>query len=156
VTRTDTGSRIVAATPQALYDAFVDPKAVAQWRPPTGMRAEIYSFEPHVGGGYRMAFVYASDDPEVRGKTTEKADVFTGTFVELVPGERVVERATFESDDPAFAGIMSVTTTFGSAAEGTAEVTMACSDVPEGIGAADHAAGIASSLANLAAYAERG
>jgi hypothetical protein len=32
---------------------------------------------------------------------------------------------------------------------------MACSDVPEGISAADHAAGIASSLANLAADAER-
>ncbi len=155
MTRTDTGSRVIGATPQALYDAFVDPRAVAAWRPPAGMRAEIYNFEARVGGGYRMAFVYESDDPAVRGKSTEKADVFTGTFVELVPGERIIERATFESDDPAFAGIMSVTTTFRSAAEGTAEVTMACSDVPEGIGAADHAAGIASSLANLAAYAER-
>ena len=90
----------------------------------------------------------------MRGKSTEKADVFTGTFAELVPGERIVERATFESDDPAFAGTMTVTTTFRQVADGT-EVTMACSDVPEGISAADHAAGIASSLANLAAYAER-
>ncbi len=104
--------RIIRATPQALYDAFVDPQAVAQWRPPAGMRAEIYNFEVRVGGGYRMAFVYASDDPEVRGKTTEKADVFTGTFVELVPDARIVEQATFESDDPAFAGVMTVTTTF--------------------------------------------
>lgn len=154
MTRTDTGSRIIRATPQSLYDAFVDPRAVAEWRPPAGMRAEIFNFEARVGGGYRMAFVYESDDPAVRGKSTEKADVFTGTFVELVPGERIVERATFESDDPAFAGVMTVTTTFRSVANGT-EVTMACSDVPEGISAADHAAGIASSLANLAAYAER-
>jgi uncharacterized protein YndB with AHSA1/START domain len=152
--RIDTGSRIIRATPQALYDAFLDPDAVAQWRPPVGMRAEIYNFGAHVRGSYRMAFVYASDDPAVRGKSTEKADVFTGTFVELVPGERIVERATFESDDPAFAGTMTVTTTLRQVADGT-EVTMACSDVPEGISAADHAAGIASSLANLAAYAER-
>ena len=155
MTRIDTGSRIIRATPQALYDAFLDPKAVAQWRPPAGMRAEIYNFDARVGGGYRMAFVYARHDPAVRGKTTENADVFGGTFVELVPGERIVERATFESDDPAFAGVMTVTTTFRPMAEGT-KVTMACSDVPQGISAADHAAGIASSLANLAAYAERG
>ena len=154
MTRTDTGSRIITATPQALYDAFLDPQAVAQWRPPAGMTAEIYNFDARVGGGYRMAFVYVSDDPEVRGKSTEKADVFTGTFDELVPGERIVERATFESDDPAFAGVMTVTTTFRPVANGT-EVTMACSDVPEGISAVDHADGIASSLANLAAYAER-
>ncbi|MTD93065.1 ATPase [Hyphomicrobium sp. xq] len=153
--RIDTGSRIIRATPQALYDAFLDPQAVAQWRPPAGMRAEIYNFDARVGGGYRMAFVYASDDPAVRGKSTGKADVFTGTFVELVPDARIAEQATFESDDPAFAGVMTVTTTFRPVAEGT-EVTMACSDVPAGISAADHAVGIASSLANLAAYAERG
>ena len=48
---------------------------------------------------------------------------------------------------------MTVTTTFRVVAEGT-EVTMVCSDVPEGISAADHADGIASTLANLAAYTE--
>jgi uncharacterized protein YndB with AHSA1/START domain len=151
--RTDTGSRIIRATPQVLYEAHVDPQALAQWRAPAGMRAEIYNFEPRVGGGYRMALVYETDDPDVRGKTTEKADVFGGTFVELVPGRRIVERVAFESDNPSFAGTMTVTTTFRPVAEGT-EVTMACSDVPDGISAEDHAVGIASSLANLAAYAE--
>ena len=152
--RTDTGSRIIRATPQALYQAHVNPQALAQWRAPAGMRVEIYNFEPRVGGGYRMALVYESDDPAVRGKTSEKADVFAGTFVELVPGKRIVERVAFESDDPAFAGAMTITTTFRPMGEDT-EVTMACSEVPAGISAEDHAAGIASSLANLAAYAER-
>ena len=41
----------------------------------------------------------------------------------------------------------------GPAAEGT-EVTVVCSGVPSGISAEDHAAGIASSLANLAAFVE--
>lgn len=149
--RTDKGSSIIAASPEALYEAHIDPSAVAQWRPPAGMRAQIYSFEAAVGGGYRMAFVY--DDPGARGKTTENADVFTGTFVVLEPGRRIVERVTFASDDPAFAGTMTVTTTFKPVDGGT-EVTATCTDVPSGISAEDHAAGIASSLANLATYAE--
>jgi uncharacterized protein YndB with AHSA1/START domain len=153
ISRTDTGSRIVRATPEALYNAHLDPAAVGQWRPPHGMRAEIYSFEPRVGGGYRMAFIYEDTAAAVRGKTTEKADVFTGTFIELVPERRIAERVTFESDDPAFAGAMTVTTTFVAVAGGT-EVTITCADVPPGISAADHAAGIASTLANMAAFVE--
>jgi uncharacterized protein YndB with AHSA1/START domain len=151
VSRTDTGSRVIRASAEKIYAAHVDPQSVAQWRPPQGMRAEIYNFNARVSGGYRMAFVY--EDASVLGKTTEHADVFEGTFVDLVPNERIVERATFESDDPAFAGVMTITTTFRPVAEGT-EVTMTCSDVPEGTSAADHAAGIASSLANLADYVE--
>lgn len=34
--RTDTASRIIKATPQRIYDAFLDPNAVASWRPPKG------------------------------------------------------------------------------------------------------------------------
>ena len=48
---------------------------------------------------------------------------------------------------------MTITTTCRPGTEGT-EVTVVCSDVPGGNSAADHATGIASSLANLAAYAE--
>lgn len=149
--RTDTGSRVIRATPRALYDAHLDADAVARWRPPAGMRAEVYDFDARVGGGYRMAFAY--EDAAVRGKSTDNADVFGGTFVELVPERRIVERVTFESAEAAFAGAMTITTTFHPVATGTL-VTCACSDVPEGISADDHAAGIASSLANLAAYAE--
>jgi uncharacterized protein YndB with AHSA1/START domain len=149
--RTDTASRVIRAPAQKIYAAHVDPQAVATWRPPQGMRAEIYSFDARAGGSYRMAFVY--EDASVAGKTSGNADVFEGHFVELVPGERIVERVEFQSNDPAFAGTMTITTTFRRVAEGT-EVTMACSDVPSGISAADHAAGISSSLANLAAFVE--
>lgn len=40
----------------------------------------------------------------------------------------------------------------GPAAEGGTEVFVKADDVPQGISASDHEAGIASSLANLAAY----
>ncbi|HML41405.1 MAG TPA: SRPBCC family protein [Hyphomicrobium zavarzinii] len=151
--RTDTASRVIAASPQALYRAFVDPAAIASWRPPQGMKAEIHTFDPREGGGYRMSFLYTEPDPEVQGKTSDHTDTFEGRFVGLIPGERIVEEIDFVSDDPAFRGTMTITTTFRPVSGGT-EVTVVCEDVPEGIGESDHKAGIASSLANLAAFVE--
>jgi uncharacterized protein YndB with AHSA1/START domain len=151
--RTDTASRVIAASPQALYRAFVDPAAIASWRPPQGMKAEIHTFDPREGGYYRMSFLYTEPDPEVQGKTSDHTDTFEGRFVGLIPGERIVEEIDFVSDDPAFRGTMTITTTFRPVSGGT-EVTVVCEDVPEGIGESDHKAGIASSLANLAAFVE--
>ena len=73
--------------------------------------------------------------------------------MELVPGRRIVEAVRFDSADAAFAGTMQVVTTLTPDAEGT-RVAVSCLDVPPGISQADHEAGIASSLENLAAYAE--
>lgn len=151
--RTDTASRVIAASPQALYRAFVDPAAIASWRPPQGMKAEIHTFDPREGGDYRMSFLYTEPDPEVQGKISDHADTFEGRFVGLLPGERIVEEIDFVSDDPAFRGTMTITTTFRPVSGGT-EVTVVCEDVPEGIGESEHKAGIASSLANLAAFVE--
>jgi uncharacterized protein YndB with AHSA1/START domain len=100
-----------------------------------------------------MSFLYTEPDPEVQGKTSDHADTFEGRFVGLLPGERIVEEIDFVSDDPAFRGTMTITTTFRPVSGGT-EVTVVCEDVPEGIGESDHKAGIASSLANLAAFVE--
>ena len=149
--RTDTASRMIRAPAQKIYAAHVDPQAVAQWRPPQGMHAEIYSFDARESGGYRMAFVY--EDASVAGKTTGNADEFEGQFVELVPGERIVERVEFRSDDPAFAGVMTITTALVAVTDGT-RVDIVCDNVPEGISAADHQEGMALTLANLAAYTE--
>ena len=115
------------------------------------MHAEIYSFDARESGGYRMAFVY--EDASVAGKTTGNADEFEGQFVELVPGERIVERVEFRSDDPAFAGVMTITTALVAVTDGT-RVDIVCDNVPEGISAADHQEGMALTLANLAAYTE--
>ena len=149
--RTDTGSRLIKASAETIYRALVDPEAVASWRPPQGMRAEILAFEPREGGTFRMAFIY--EDAGSHGKTSDNADVFEGRFVELVPDRRVVEVIEFESDDPAFAGAMRIVTTLEPVA-GDTRVTVSCEDVPPGISEDDHREGIASSLANLAAFTE--
>lgn len=150
---THTGSRVIKAPPHAIYRAFLEPAAVAAWRPPKGMSAKVFAFEPRAGGGYRMAFVYDDGGSASRGKTSQDADVFEGRFAELVPDARIVEVVRFQSDDPAFAGEMTLTTTLHAIPQGT-EVTVLAENVPRGITAEDHAAGIASSLANLARYVE--
>ena len=69
-------------------------------------------------------------------------------FVALVPGEFIVERGEFESTESAYAGAMTVTTTFTPTVEGT-RVDIVCQNVPDGISAGDHQAGLASTLASL-------
>lgn len=151
--RTDTASRIIHASPQTIYRALPDPDAIVKWRPPVGMRGHVYAFDAREGGTFRMSFSFTDANHEVRGKTSDDADVFEGRFVELVPDERVVELVEFVSDDPAFAGAMKITTSLKAAPDGT-EVTIRCDNVPEGITPEDHAAGMTSTLSNLAAFTE--
>ena len=80
-------------------------------------------------------------------------DVVTGCFVELAPGERIVQSIEFASDDPAFAGTMTMTWKLAQATDGT-EVTIVAEDVPLGISPEDHRVGMASTLSNLASYVE--
>ena len=150
--RIDRASRIIRASPHAIYRAYLDADAIAAWRPPEGMTAEIYAFDPRQGGVYRIAFIYAG---EGQGKSSEKADVFEGCFIELIADRKIVERVVFKSDDPQFAGAMTITTTLTPAPGGTA-VVVAAQDVPAGITPEDHQAGMDSSLANLAVFVEPG
>jgi uncharacterized protein YndB with AHSA1/START domain len=151
-TRTDTASRLVKASPGAVYNAFADPAVLARWLPPKGMRARIERFEPHPGGSYRMVLTY--DDPATApGKATVDSDIIEGRFVALDPVERIVWEVGFVSDDPAFAGTMTVTWRFKEVRDGT-EVTVLCENVPAGIGKEDHDAGLRSSLENLARFIE--
>lgn len=153
--RIDTASRHIAASPRRIYDAYVDPVQLASWLPPDGMSARIVTFEPRDGGRYAMTLVYDDPGHAGSGKTDAGSDVVRGRFVELVPGERIVQTAVFDSDDPAFAGEMTLRWTLAPADGGTL-VTIAASDVPDGITPEDHEAGLTSTLANLAAWVESG
>jgi len=149
--RIDSASRTILATPRAIFRAFLDPEVIGKWRPPSGMTAEIYSFDARAGGGYRMAFVY--EDAGATGKSEADRDVFTGRFVELVPDSRIVEEVDFDTTDPAFARTMRITTQLTPVSDGT-KVTFTAENVPPGISADDHRKGMESSLKNLAMLLE--
>lgn len=151
--RSDSFSRLIHTNPQTIYAALLDPQAVKTWRPPAGMKAEIYDFEPRTSGSFRMAFIYENPDANTQAKSTGNADIFHGTFLELVPNEKVVELVQFESDDPVYAKPMTVTTTLDPADNGTL-VTITCDNVPESISKKDHEQGMKSTLENLARFVE--
>src|SRR5262245_48662363 len=152
VPRTDTASRVIAAPPAEVFAAFIDREALAAWLPPDGMTARFERFDPRPGGSYRLVLTYidASRSP---GKATADTDVVEARYVDIVPDVRVVQAVDFVSDDPAFAGTMTMTWEV-TAVEGGTRVDITADGVPDGIAAEDHAEGLASSLSNLAGYIE--
>lgn len=151
--RTDTGSRVIAAPPDRVYAALVDPDALTAWLPPDGMTGRFDRFDARPGGSYRLVLTYA-DASTAPGKATADSDIVEARFVDIVPGVRVVQAVDFVSDDPAYTGTMTMTWEVTAADAGT-RVDIRADDVPDGISAEDHAAGLASSLANLAAHLEK-
>jgi uncharacterized protein YndB with AHSA1/START domain len=153
VPRTDRASRLIAAPVDAVYAALVDPAALAAWIPPAGMTARIEEFDLRPGGRYRMVLTYA-DPGDAHGKSSADSDIVEARFLEIVPGSRVSYAVTFVAEDPAFAGTMTMTWDV-TAVDGGTRVDVVAHDVPGGISPEDHATGMASSLANLAAHVER-
>ena len=151
--RTDSASRVIRASPRTIYQACLDPEALASWLPPEGMKGHIDVFDPREGGTFRMALAYEGSGHSMFGKTSEHSDVIRGQFLELVPDEQIVQQVGFEADDPAFAGAMTMTWTLAAVPGGT-KVTILCENVPVGIRPEDHAAGLRSTLENLAAFTE--
>ncbi|CAL9348959.1 SRPBCC family protein [Streptomyces sp. enrichment culture] len=152
MSRIDRAGRVVAASPAAVYGALLDRKSLEAWLPPEGMCGRVERWDPRPGGGFRMVLTYL-DPTDSPGKTSAATDVVDVGFADLVPAERVVQRVVFDADDPSYAGTMTMTWHLAAAGDGT-EVTVTATDVPPGIDRADHEAGIASSLANLASYVE--
>lgn len=148
--RTDVASRVIPASPEAVFSALVDPDALTAWLPPDGMSGRFERFDARPGGSYRLILTYA-DASAAPGKAAADTDVVEARFLDIVPGVRVVQAVDFVSDDPAFGGTMRMTWEVASVDGGT-RIEIRADDVPAGISAEDHAAGLASSLRNLAAY----
>ena len=151
--RTDRASRVLSAPPDQVYAALVNRDALLAWLPPSGMAGRFERFDPRPGGACRLVLTY-TDTSASRGKSTADTDVVESRFIELVPGKRVVQAVDFVSDDPSYAGTMTMTWEV-SEVDGGSRVDIIADNVPDGVAADDHAAGLASSLANLAAYLER-
>jgi uncharacterized protein YndB with AHSA1/START domain len=135
-----------------VYAALVDRDALQEWLPPDGMTATFEHFDARPGGSYRLVLTQTNPG-RIPGKTTADSDVVDARYVELDPDDHVVQAVDFESDDPAFAGTMTMTWRV-TAVDGGTRVEITAENVPDGISAEDHAAGLASSLAKLAGHLE--
>jgi uncharacterized protein YndB with AHSA1/START domain len=141
---------VIDAPVAQVFNALVDRDALTTWLPPSGMSARFERFDPTPGGSYRLVLTYA-DPSDAKGKTSAGSDIVEARYVDIVPDDRVVQTVDFVSDDPAFGGTMTMTWTVR-AENGGSRVEITADDVPDGISAEDHTAGLNSSLDNLADY----
>ncbi len=135
-----------------MFAALVDADAMAAWLPPSGMTGRFERFDPRPGGSYRLILTYA-EGSDGSGKTTGDSDVVEARFIEVSANERIVQEVDFVSDDAAFTGTMTMAWELSREGSRT-RVEVRAEDVPSGISPEDHAAGLESSLANLAAFVE--
>lgn len=113
--------RVIAAPPEKLYRAFVEPDAIASWLPPYGFVCSVHELDARVGGRHRMSF---------RNFTTGDSHAFGGAYLELVPGERLVYTDRF--DQPGPPGEMKVTVALKAVSVGT-ELDIEQQGVPDEI-----------------------
>jgi len=144
--------RFIAAPRERVYDALVDPAAVARWRFPQGMTCEVHEFDAREGGALRVSLTYEAADRT--GKTAGRTDTYHGRFETLVPGELVVEVDEFETDDPALSAEMTITIRLSDAADGGTQLDAVHEGLPATVAPADNEAGWRESLSRLAALVE--
>jgi uncharacterized protein YndB with AHSA1/START domain len=111
--------RVLAAPPERVYRAFLDPEAMVKWLPPHGFTGKVHEMEARVGSGYKMSFT---------NFTTGKSHSFGGKYVELRPNELI--QYTDHFDDPNLPGEMQVTIHFRKVSCGT-ELEIVQAGIPE-------------------------
>jgi uncharacterized protein YndB with AHSA1/START domain len=112
--------RVIAAKPEKVFRAFVEPDAVASWLPPFGFTCTVHELDARVGGRHRMSF---------RNFTTGGVHSFGGVYREIEPNRRLVYSDVF--DDEALPGEMTVTISIRPSALGGAVLDIEQSGVPE-------------------------
>lgn len=134
--------RVLRATPERVYRAFLDPDAKAKWLPPHGFTGKVHEMDARVGGTYKMSFT---------NFTTGKTHSFGGRYLELEPNERI--RYSDRFDDPGLPGEMIVTVTLKKVSVGT-ELNVVQEGVPDVIPAEACYLGWQESLTLLAQLVE--
>lgn len=113
--------RVLRASPERAYRAFLDPDAIVKWLPPHGFTAKLHHMDARTGGSFRMSFTNFSSG---------KSHTFGGDYLELVPNERI--RYTDKFDDPNLPGEMLTTVTFKKVSCGT-EINIVQEGIPDAI-----------------------
>jgi uncharacterized protein YndB with AHSA1/START domain len=100
--------RVIRATPERVYRAFLDADAWSKWLPPHGFTGKVHALDAKVGGSYRMSFTNFSSG---------NSHAFGGKYLELVPNQKLRYTASF--DDPNLPGEMQTTVTLRQVSCGT-------------------------------------
>ena len=111
--------RVLKASPEKVYKAFLDAPAMCKWLPPNGFTGTMHHLEPKVGGTFKMSFT---------NFTNGQTHSFGGEYLELVPGELL--RYTDKFDAPNLPGEIQVTVTLKKVSCGT-EINITQEGIPD-------------------------
>jgi uncharacterized protein YndB with AHSA1/START domain len=134
--------RVLRATPERIYRAFLSPDAMAKWLPPYGFTCTVHHLDAREGGTFKMSFTNFG---------TGHGHSFGGEYRTLVPNERI--RYSDKFDDPNLPGEMETTVTLAAVSCGT-DVSIVQAGLPEAIPVEMCYLGWQESLAQLATLVE--
>lgn len=134
--------RVLRATPERIYRAFLEPDAIVRWLPPYGFTCQVHHMDARVGGTHKMSF---------RNFGTGHSHSFGGEYLELVPFEKI--RYSDQFDDSNLPGQMQATISLRQVSCGT-DITIVQEGVPEVIPVEMCYLGWQESLAQLAKLVE--
>ena len=100
--------RVLRATPERVYGAFLDADAMAKWLPPHGYTGKVHHLLAEVGGTDKMSFTHFASG---------RSHAFGGRYLELAPNERI--RYTDVFDGPNLPGEMQTTVSLRAVSCGT-------------------------------------
>jgi uncharacterized protein YndB with AHSA1/START domain len=110
--------RVLRASPERIYKAFLDAEALVKWLPPHGFTAKVHQLDARVGGRFKMSFTNFG---------TGTSSGFGGEYLELVPNERISYTDKF--DDPNMPGEIRATITLKKVSCGT-EINIVQEGIP--------------------------
>ena len=113
--------RVLRATPDKVYRAFLDASAMSKWIAPYGFTCTVEQLDARVGGRFRMTFTNFS---------TGNGHSFGGEYRELVANERICYSDVF--DDPNLPGEMLTTVSLAAVSCGT-ELNIVQGGIPAAI-----------------------
>ena len=113
--------RVLRASPEKVYRAFLEADALAKWLPPHGFTCTVHQLKAAVGGSFKMSF---------RNFSTGNSHSFGGEYLELKPNQLI--RYTDKFDDPGLPGVLEVSVDLVPVSCGT-ELSVVQTGIPEAI-----------------------
>ncbi len=111
--------RVFKTSPEIVFRAFTDPKAIATWLPPWGFLCNVHELDPKVGGSFKMSF---------HNFSTGNGHSFGGKYVDIKPNEFL--KYTDKFDDPNLPGEMVTSVSLKKVLAGT-EISIHQDGIPE-------------------------
>ncbi|MGE7777235.1 SRPBCC family protein [Chitinophaga sp. NPDC101104] len=113
--------RMLKTTPEKVFRAFTDERAIASWLPPYGFLCTVHEMKAETGGTFRMSF---------HNFSTGNSHSFGGKYLEIKPNELL--KYTDQFDDPNLPGEMVTTVVLKKTVAGT-EINIKQEGIPAAI-----------------------